>query len=151
VSADAHALRWTSTCPGCGRERELQTRVTRACGALCDECASGQHHPPASADSEFNPCQRPFDRPLDRLLLALRATRADAYRADERRVGTWRAFCPACATTAAAGHRTLTITEPRVGSPVGITCRNRCRSSAIYAAVHAAEAADDTSPARCAR
>ncbi len=148
MSASTRDFRWTGPCQGCGSERELiGTRYSHVARALCEECASRPHKPPSAGDSEFDRCRRPFDRPLDRLLLALRATRQDSYRPDERRMDTWRAFCPACAGTVAGDRRELTIVERRVGGPVTVGCRNRCATTAVYAALDAAEAAFNAS--RC--
>ncbi len=50
--------RWTSTCAGCGREREIETRLTHAAKALCDECAARPHRKPSAAGLEVPKASR---------------------------------------------------------------------------------------------
>ena len=38
--------RWTGTCQGCEREREIETRYDHAAKTLCDECAGRPYRPP---------------------------------------------------------------------------------------------------------
>lgn len=43
------AMRWPGDCYGCGRERQLQTRIDHASQALCDECAAKPYARPSGA------------------------------------------------------------------------------------------------------
>jgi hypothetical protein len=77
----------------------------------------------------------PLERPLDRILQALRERYADAYQADADRLGVWLAYCPACASFA-LDRRTLAIREQRRGGPVSLWCSGGCSEEAILAALY---------------
>ncbi len=75
------------------------------------------------------------DAQLDRLLLALRATGPDAYRADPDRIDVWRAYCPACSPVEA---RRLTVRE-RADGTVTVSCSLGCSTRSIVVALALAE------------
>jgi hypothetical protein len=75
----------------------------------------------------------PWQRPLDRILLALREWCLDAYRAHPERLGLWSSFCPACHSF---DRRTLAVREPHRGAAVSLWCRRGCSEGAILAALY---------------
>jgi hypothetical protein len=76
-------------------------------------------------------------RPLDRLLEALRATGPNAYRGDPEHLGSYKAYCPACASRL-VGVRRLQIYERR-DSKLSVTCSTGCSAAAIRIAPRLAE------------
>lgn len=74
---------------------------------------------------------------LDRLLLALRASGGDSYRADPDRIGAYDAYCLACASHMLDARR-LRIVEGADGR-VRMTCAAGCRVQSVLIALHVAE------------
>jgi hypothetical protein len=105
VSAARRRLRWTSTCTGCGRERELQTRLTHACRALCDGCAARPHRLPSAAGFEATvvPTRGNGKAPDPQSLAGIaRALAAEGLRPIiDQDMGLVRAECPDCNAGAA--------------------------------------------------
>lgn len=126
-AAAGNAPRWDSTCQGCGRAREVETRYDHAARVLCDDCAANVHRRPRAGA---------IGQPLsgaDDLLLHLRATGPGAYRCTQG-LGRWWARCPVCGTTDALDVR-------EAGRGVRISCELGCERLGILNALARAEAA----------
>jgi hypothetical protein len=70
---------------------------------------------------------------VDRVLLALRASGPDAYRASEAYPNQWRAYCPCCRSEL-VGVRSLWIYASRSGG-AQLTCQRECSTEHILKAL----------------